>query len=100
MNFDDKAKDLIKALLMEKMMEDRPAEISAKIKEGEILLHFSGRGVDILMLAFEIAEEAAKKIGVSCEDFCAMLKDGWEKKDSDVEKNFKNIFGDLFKDCD
>lgn len=38
MIFDDKAKDLIKAILMEKMMEDHPAEISAKIKEGKINL--------------------------------------------------------------
>lgn len=62
MNFDDKAKDLIKAILMEKMMEDHPTEINAKIKEGNISLHFSGRGIDILALALEIAEQAAKKM--------------------------------------
>jgi hypothetical protein len=32
MIFDDKAKDLLKAIYMEKMMEDHPAEISAKIE--------------------------------------------------------------------
>lgn len=31
MIFDDKAKDFIKTILMEKMMEDHPAEIGAKI---------------------------------------------------------------------
>lgn len=98
MIFDDKAKDFIKAILMEKMMEDHPAEISAKIKEGEVLLHFSGRGIDVLALALEIAEKAAKKCGASCEDFCAMLKDGWNKDDSIAEEKFKDIFGDLFKD--
>lgn len=98
MIFDDKAKDFIKAILMEKMMEDHPAEISAKIKEGEVLLHFSGRGFDVLALALEIAEKAAKKCGASCEDFCAMLKDGWNKDDSIAEEKFKDIFGDLFKD--
>lgn len=76
MIFDDKAKDLLKAILMEKMMEDHPAEIGAKIKEGKVLFHFSGRSIDILALALEIAEKAAKKCGASCEDFCAMLKDG------------------------
>lgn len=98
MIFDDKAKDLIKAILMEKMMEDHPAEIGAKIKEGKVLFHFSGRSIDILALALEIAEKAAKKCGASCEDFCAMLKDGWNKEDSIAEKKFKDIFGDLFKD--
>lgn len=98
MIFDDKAKDLIKAILMEKMMEDHPAEISAKVKEGKIKLYFSGRGVDILALALEIAEKAAKKCGASCEDLCGMLKIGWEKEDSAVEKKFNDIFGDLFQD--
>lgn len=98
MIFDDKAKDFIKAILMEKMMEDHPAEISAKIKEGEVLLHFSGKGFDVLALALEIAEKAAKKCGASCEDICAMLKDGWNKDDSIAEEKFKDIFGDLFKD--
>lgn len=98
MIFDDKAKDLIKAILMEKMMEDHPAEISAKIKEGNMSLHFSGRGIDILALALEIAEKAAKKCGTSCEDFCGMLKDGWNIDDSIAEKKFKDIFGDLFQD--
>lgn len=98
MIFDDKAKDFIKAILMEKMMEEHPAEISAKIKEGNVSLRFSGRSIDILALALEIAEKAAKKCGASCEDFCAMLKDGWNKDDSIAEEKFKDIFGDLFKD--
>lgn len=84
MIFDYKAKDLNKAIFMEKMMEDHPAEINAKIKEGQICLHFSGRLIDNLVLALEIAEKAAKKCGVSCEDFCGALKDGWEKEDSAV----------------
>lgn len=98
MIFADKAKDFIKAILMEKMMEEHPAEISAKIKEGNISLRFSGRSIDILALALEIAEKAAKKCGASCEDFCAMLKDGWNKDDSIAEEKFKDIFGDLFED--
>ena len=99
MNFDDKAKDFIKAILMEKMMEDRQAEINAKMKEGGIDIHFNGLGIDILVLALAIVENAAKQCGVSCEDLCAMLKDGWRAKDSDVdvEKKFKNLFGDLFQ---
>lgn len=98
MIFDDKAKDLIKAILMEKMMEDHPTEINAKIKEGNISLHFSGRCIDILALALEIAEQAAKKCGASCEDFCGMLKTGRNQEDSIVEKKFKDIFGDLFQE--
>ena len=72
MIFDDKAKDLLKAILMEKMMEDHPAEIGAKIKEGKVLFHFSGRSIDILALALEIAERLQKnaehhvKIFVQC----------------------------------
>lgn len=98
MIFDDKAKDLLKAKLMEKMILDHPAEINAKIKEGNISLHFSGRRIDILVLALEIAEQAAKKCGASCEDFCGMLKTGWNREDSIVEKKFEDIFGDLFQD--
>lgn len=98
MIFDDKAKDFIKAILMEKMMEEHPAEISAKIKEGNISLRFSGRRIDILALALEIAEKAAKKCELSCEDFCGILKDGWKIDDSAVEKKFNDIFGDLFED--
>lgn len=100
MIFDDKAKDQIKAILMEKMMEDHPAEINAKIKKGLIHYRFSGRRIDILALTFEIAEKVAKKCEVSYEEFCEMLKNSWKKEDSDVEKKFKDIFGDLFKDCD
>ena len=98
MIFDDKAKDFIKAILMEKMIEEHPAEISAKIKEGNISINFSGRGIDILALALEIAEKAAKKCGASCEDFCGMLKDGWNIDESIAEKKFKDICVDLFQD--
>ena len=98
MIFDDKAKELLKAIFMEKMMEDHPAEISAKIEEENISVHFSGRLIDILVLALEIAEKAAKKCELSCEDFCGILKNGWKIDDSAVEKKFNDIFGDLFKD--
>lgn len=98
MNFDDKAKDLIKTLLIEKIMEDHPAEISAKMENYSINLTLRGRGCDILALALEIAEKTAKKIGISYDDFCEMLKTGWNKEDSIAEKKFKDIFGDLFKD--
>lgn len=98
MNFDDKAKDLLKAILMEKIMEDHPAEIRAKMENYSINLSFSGRGCDILALALDIAEKTAKKLGISYDDFCGMLKTGWDKEDSIAEKKFKDIFGDLFKD--
>ena len=98
MIFDDKAKDLIKALLMEKIMEDHPAEIRAKMENYSINLSFSGRGCDILALALDIAEKTAKKLGISYDDFCGMLKTGWDKEDSIAEKRFKDVFGDLFKD--
>lgn len=61
MNFDDKAKDLLKAILMEKIMEDHPAEIRAKMENYSINLSFNGRGCDILALALDIAEKTAKK---------------------------------------
>lgn len=38
MIFDDKAKDLLKAILMEEMMEDHPAEIRAKMENCLIIL--------------------------------------------------------------
>lgn len=98
MNFDDKAKDLIKAILMEKIMEDHPAEIRAKMENYSINLSFSGRGCDILALALDIAEKTAKKLGITYDDFCEMLKKGWNIEDSIAEKRFKDIFGDLFKD--
>lgn len=98
MNLDDKAKDLLKAIMTEKIMEDHPAEIRAKMENHLIDLAFSGRGCDILELAFHIAEKTAKKLGISCDDFCEMLKKGWIKEDSIAEKKFKDIFGDLFKD--
>lgn len=98
MNFDDKAKDLLKAIMMEKIMEDHPAEIRAKMENYSINLSFSGRGCDILALALDIAEKIAKKLGISYEDFCGMLKEGWNKEDSIAEKKFKDIFGDLFKE--
>lgn len=69
MIFDDKAKDLIKALLMEKIMEDHPAEIRAKMENYSINLSFSGRGCDILALALDIAEKTAKKLGITYDDF-------------------------------
>lgn len=100
MIFDDKAKDLLKAIMTEKIMEDYPAEIRAKMENHLIDFSFRGRGCDILALALEIAEKTAKKLGISYDDFCGMLKTGWNKEDSiaDAEKKFKDIFGDLFKD--
>lgn len=98
MNFDDKAKDLIEALLMEKIMEDHPAEIRAKMENNSINLSFSGRGCDILELALDIAEKTAKKIGITYDDFCEMLKKSWNIEDSIAEKKFKDIFGNLFKE--
>lgn len=98
MIFDDKAKDLLKAILTEKIMEDHPAEIRAKMENYSINLSFSGRGCDILALALDIAEKTAKKLGISYDDFCGMLKKGWNIEDSFVEKKFKDIFGDLFQD--
>lgn len=61
MIFDDKAKDLLKAILTEKIMEDHPAEIRAKMENYSINLSFSGRRCDILALALVIAEKTAKK---------------------------------------
>lgn len=98
MNFDDKAKDLLKSILMEKIMEDHPTEIRAKMENHSINLSFSGRECDILALALDIAEKTAKKIGISDDDFCGMLKECWNKEDSIAEKKFKDIFGDLFKE--
>ncbi|MEE3493539.1 MAG: hypothetical protein VZR06_00165 [Butyrivibrio sp.] len=98
MIFDDKAKDLLKAILMEEMMEDHPAEIRAKMENCLINYTFSGRGRDVLALAIEIAEKTAKKLEISYDDFCKMLKIRWNQEDSIVEKKFKDIFGDLFKD--
>lgn len=98
MNFDDKAKDLIKDLLMEKIMEDHPAEISAKMENYSINLTLRGRRCDILALTLEIAEKTVKKLGISYDDFCEMLKTVWNKEDSIAEKKFKDIFGDLFKE--
>lgn len=63
-----------------------------------LTVSFSGRGCDILALALDIAEKTAKKLGISYDDFCGMLKEGWNKEDSIAEKKFKDIFGDLFKE--
>lgn len=60
MIFDDKANDLLKAILMEEMMKNYPAEIRAKMENNSINLYFSGRGCDILALALDIAEKTAK----------------------------------------
>lgn len=95
MIFDDKAKDQIKAILMEKMMEDHPAEINAKIKEGLIHYRFSGRRIDVLALALEIAEKVAKKCGVSYGEFCEMLKNSWKKKIQTLKRNLK-IYSEIF----
>lgn len=98
MNFDDKAKDLLKAIMTEKIMEDYPAEIRAKMENHLIDFSFKGRGCDLLTLALEIAEKTAKQLGISYDDFCGMLKKGWNIEDSFVEKKFKDLFGDLFQD--
>lgn len=39
--------------------------------------------------------EAAKRCGASCDDFCGMLKAGWNNDDSFAERKFEEIFGDL-----
>lgn len=88
-------KKMLKEILMKKMMENHPAEITAKLENDHISLHFSGRGVDILAIALEIAEKAAKRCDASCDDFCGMLKAGWNKDDSFAERKFEEIFGDL-----
>lgn len=95
MNFDDKAKELIKALLMEKIMEDHPAEISAKMENFSINLTLRGRGCDILALALDIAEKTSKKIGISYDDFCEMLKKAGIKRILSLKRNLK-IYSEIY----
>lgn len=95
MIFDDKAKDMIKAILMEKMMEDHPAEINAKIKEGDISLRFSGRCIDILILALEIAEKAAKKAEYHVRIFAECSKQAGIKRILSLKRNLK-IYSEIF----
>lgn len=94
----DELKELLKELFLKKAMEDHPAEIVAKRENDNINLRFNGRKIDILALSLDIAEKAAKRCNASCDDFCEMLKKGWDYSDCTYESKFEEVFGDLFEE--
>ena len=91
--------DELRKLFMNVFYEDHPASIQAEIdKDGELRIHIEGRGIELLVLALEIAENVGKKLKLSKKDYIEILQEGWNEdsnKNDDVPNIFKKMFDDL-----
>lgn len=58
--------DELRKFFMEIVYQDHPASIQAEIdKDGELGIHIEGRGIELLVLSFKIAENVGKKLKLS-----------------------------------
>ncbi len=93
--------DELRKFFMEIFYEDHPASIQAEIdKDGGLEIHIEGRGIELLALSLEIAENVGKKLKLSKKDYIEILQEGWNEdsdKNDDVPNIFKMIFDDLIK---
>ena len=93
--------DELRKFFMEIFYEDHPASIQAEIdKDGGLGIRIEGRGVELLVLSLEIAENVGKKLKLSKKDYIGILQEGWNEdsdKNDDVPNIFKKIFDDLIK---
>lgn len=93
--------DELRKFFMEIFYEDHPASIQAEIdKDGGLGIHIEGRGVELLVLSLEIAENVGKKLKLSKKDYIEIFQEGWNEdsdKNDDVPNIFKKIFDDLIK---
>jgi len=77
----------------------QPASIKAILdKDDDVQVYLNGRGADLLSLSFCIAESIVKKLPISIDDYCNILKDGFQKNQCQdmFEKMFEKMFEDLF----
>lgn len=77
-------------------MQENNAEIIAKIEGEKRTLNIHGARSGLIALALSIAEKVAKETNISYEEFCRMLKIGWDMENENPEKKFYTMFGDLF----
>lgn len=93
--------DELRKLFMNVFYENHPASIQAEIdKDGELEIHIEGRGIELLVLSLEIAENVGKKLKLSKKDYIEILQEGWNEdsnKNDDVPNIFKKMFDDLIK---
>lgn len=93
--------DELRKFFMEIFYQDHPASIQAEIdKDGELGIHIEGRGLELLVLSFKIAEYVGKKLKFSKKNYIETLQEGWKEdsdKNDDVPDMFKKIFDDLIK---
>lgn len=93
--------DELRNFIMNVFYENHPASIQAEIdKNGEMGFHIEGRGIELLILSFKIAENVGKKLKFSKKDYIKLLQEGWNEdsdKNDDVLNIFKKIFDDLIK---
>lgn len=93
--------DELRQLFMNVFYEDHPASIQAEIdKDGELGIHIEGRGIELLVLSLEIAENVGKKLKLSKKDYIEILQEGWvedSNKNDYVPNIFKKMFDDLIK---
>lgn len=103
----------------EKMVGNRPAKIEAEVnKKGVGTLSLEGRGLELMALSMQIAEDVMKKTHTDVEKYCVMLKEGIRGKNDDskadeeskeeskaitkeqLKKAYQQVLDDVFDDKD
>ncbi len=73
----------------------QPASIKTILdKDDDVQVYLNGRGADLLSLSLCIAESVVKKLPISIDDYCNILKDGFHK--NQCQDMFEKMFEDLF----
>lgn len=93
--------DELRKLFMDVFCENHTASIQAEIdKDGGLVIHIEGRGIELLVLSLKIAEKVGKDLKLSKKDYIEILQEGWKEdsdKKDDIPDMFKKIFDDLIK---
>lgn len=90
---------------MEEIYKNEPAKIIAETDDkGRFTINFDGRGIELLVMSFEISRKYIEESHLSVDDYCEMLKEGFvkhpdkSKEQKDVENVIINkMLRDVFK---
>jgi len=90
----------------QKMVGNQPAKIEAQTdKKGEGTILLEGRGLELMALSMQIAQDVIEKTHTDVENYCGMLKEGISgknddsKADEESKEESKSITKEQFKEA-
>ncbi len=103
----------------DKMVGTKPAKIEAKTdKKNNASVYLEGRGLELMALSMQIAEDVMKQTHTDVDSYCEMLKEGIKGKNDDskadeeskeeskaitkeqFKKAYQQVLDDVFDDKD